>query len=128
MTLRCIHFIVLTGCLSSAADGETMPNSCEEPHALPRGPSSRFTQLDTDRDGYISRTEALADSDLVAHFSRWDEAPDGRLNEKEFSEFAISTHITIPFPTARDSDISCQRPGVDVRPAAPPRDALDIAP
>ena len=47
--------------------------------------SAEFAKLDADRDGYISRTEALKDPEVVRTFRRADANKDGRLDPGEFA-------------------------------------------
>jgi len=46
--------------------------------------STEFARLDTDGDGYISRTEALKDPEVLRTFRRADANKDGRLDPQEF--------------------------------------------
>lgn len=47
--------------------------------------SAEFKRLDTDGDGYISRTEALKDPEVVRTFRRADANKDGRLDLDEYA-------------------------------------------
>src|SRR3982751_3941269 len=47
--------------------------------------SAEFARLDADGDGYISRQEALKDSEVVRTFRRADANKDGRLDPSEFA-------------------------------------------
>ena len=47
----------------------------------------RFNQLDTNHDGYISRDEAQADSELSQNWNRADLKATNKIDESEFSAF-----------------------------------------
>ena len=53
----------------------------------PGGDAARneFMLLDRNRDGYISRVEALANQDVLKRFGAFDADRDGRLSEPEFA-------------------------------------------
>ena len=50
----------------------------------------KFKSLDTNHDGYISQTEAKADSLLSQDWSRADVNKNGKIEESEFSAFEES--------------------------------------
>ena len=47
--------------------------------------NAEFLALDRNRDGYISRVEALANSEVQKRFSAFDGDKDGRLTEEEYA-------------------------------------------
>jgi EF hand domain-containing protein len=47
--------------------------------------AAEFARLDADRDGYISRAEALKDPEVVRTFRRADADKDGKLDPREFA-------------------------------------------
>ncbi|UCE88991.1 MAG: EF-hand domain-containing protein [Pseudomonadota bacterium] len=55
-----------------------------------------FSDLDQDGDGYISRSEATARSDLREHWATVDANKDGQLTESEFSAFEQVPTDTFP--------------------------------
>jgi len=50
----------------------------------PSTPRYEFLQLDRNRDGYISRVEAVADAQIYKRFAEFDTDKDARLSEAEF--------------------------------------------
>jgi hypothetical protein len=46
-----------------------------------------FTQLDRDRDGYVSRTEAAVDKDLLVDFHEMDLTLDSKLSAAEYRSY-----------------------------------------
>jgi Ca2+-binding EF-hand superfamily protein len=46
-----------------------------------------FKKLDTNKDGYISKDEAMADKELSKDWSHADKNSDGKVEESEFSAF-----------------------------------------
>lgn len=50
-------------------------------------PQEKFTSLDINQDGYISRDEAMMDENLSTHWVTIDINEDGKLEESEFSAF-----------------------------------------
>jgi hypothetical protein len=92
---------------------------------LSREQHPRFVALDKDRDGYISRAEALHDSNLATEFINVDESQDDRLNEKEFAKFALR-ELSIPVGGTEGESAKFE---IDVKPASPPVGAVpDIGP
>jgi hypothetical protein len=55
-----------------------------EPGALP-GPRPDFVALDRNRDGYISKVEALANPEVHKRFATFDTDKDGLLSESEYA-------------------------------------------
>ena len=49
-----------------------------------RSEDSGFAKLDKNKDGYISKSEAAADSSLSKDFAKWDLNNDGKLNRMEY--------------------------------------------
>src|SRR5688500_9751261 len=85
----------------------------------------RFTALDSDGDGYVSRAEAKADPELGLEFINFDETQDDRLNEKEFAKFLAPKELKIPLPI----DIGGRQSAIEIKPASPPLNTgPDIAP
>ena len=78
----------------AAAAGADLPSSARPARAQPRNPIDRsyadpgaatFTSFDVDRDGYISREEAAASSELTRRFGTLDKNGDGRLSLSELT-------------------------------------------
>jgi sporulation protein YlmC with PRC-barrel domain len=61
------------------------------------GATASFQQLDANRDGYITRSEASHDSTLMSHWRELDRNNDGRIDNSEFSAFEQSS--TEPRPS-----------------------------
>ena len=72
----CIALLMLLLCTGALAQGD--------PTALP-GPRSDFIALDRNRDGYISKVEALANQEVQKRFASFDMDKDGRLSESEYA-------------------------------------------
>ena len=72
----CIALLMLLLCTGALAQGD--------PTALP-GPRSDFVALDRNRDGYISKVEALANQEVQKRFASFDIDRDGRLSESEYA-------------------------------------------
>jgi len=66
--------------VSAGALAQTMA----EPTALP-GPRADFVALDRNRDGHISKVEALANPEVYKRFSAFDTDKDGLLSESEYA-------------------------------------------
>jgi hypothetical protein len=54
-----------------------------DPATIP-GPRADFVALDRNRDGYISKVEALANPEVQKRFAAFDLDKDGRLSESEY--------------------------------------------
>ena len=71
---------------AAAHNGGVQPASA---HALQAADvptlTAEFTRLDSDGDGYISRTEALKDPEVLRTFRRADANKDGKLDLNEFA-------------------------------------------
>jgi hyperosmotically inducible periplasmic protein len=72
--------IIVTLVLASAA---ALAQNTGEGTIFP-GPRADFVVLDRNRDGYISKVEALANQEVQKRFSSFDLDQDGRLSEAEF--------------------------------------------
>jgi osmotically-inducible protein OsmY len=48
-------------------------------------PQADFERLDRNRDGYVSRIEAIADKDVAKRFAQFDLDKDGRLSQSEYA-------------------------------------------
>ncbi len=57
---------------------------------------SEFAKLDADGDGYVSRTEALKDPEVLRTFRRADRDKDGRLDLREFAVSAMLSRAERP--------------------------------
>jgi hyperosmotically inducible protein len=66
--------------LSAAA----LAQNTGEATTLP-GPRADFVALDRNRDGYISKVEALANQEVHKRFAAFDADKDGRLSEAEYA-------------------------------------------
>lgn len=49
---------------------------------------ARFNELDRNRDGQISKSEAAQEPALWSRFSSYDKDKDGALSQREFNEYA----------------------------------------
>lgn len=74
-------FITTVLMLASAA---ALAQASGETPALP-GPRADFVALDRNRDGYISKVEALANQEVHKRFASFDVDKDGRLSEAEYA-------------------------------------------
>ena len=74
-------FITAVLMLASAA---ALAQAGGETPALP-GPRADFVALDRNRDGYISKVEALANQEVHKRFASFDVDKDGRLSEAEYA-------------------------------------------
>jgi hyperosmotically inducible protein len=76
MTMRtCLTFLLMTA--SAAAWAQYTGEA-------PSGPRVDFLQLDRNRDGYISKVEALANPEVQKRFAVFDADKDARLSEAEY--------------------------------------------
>ena len=73
--------ITLLLMLASAA---ALAQNTGEVTPLP-GPRADFVALDRNRDGYISKVEALANQEVHKRFAAFDADKDGRLSEAEYA-------------------------------------------
>jgi hypothetical protein len=73
--------ITLWSMLLSAA---ALAQNAADATSLP-GPRADFVALDRNRDGYISKVEALANPEVHKRFATFDTDKDGRLTEAEFA-------------------------------------------
>jgi hyperosmotically inducible protein len=73
--------LTLTLMLASAA---ALAQNTGEVTTLP-GPRGDFLALDRNRDGYISKVEALANPEVQKRFAAFDLDKDGRLSEAEYA-------------------------------------------
>ena len=74
-------FITLLSLLASTA---ALAQNTGEVTTLP-GPRADFVALDRNRDGYISKVEALANPEVHKRFAAFDRDRDGRLSEAEYA-------------------------------------------
>ena len=49
-----------------------------------RSDESGFAKMDKNKDGYVSKTEAVANKELTTNFGKWDMNNDGKLNRAEY--------------------------------------------
>jgi hyperosmotically inducible protein len=78
MNMRaCLPLLFLV--LSAAAAAQ----NTGDPTTIP-GPRPDFVALDRNRDGYISKVEALANQEVQKRFALFDADKDGRLTEAEY--------------------------------------------
>ena len=73
--------ITLLSMLVSAA---ALAQSNADPRTIP-GPSAEFAALDRNRDGAISKVEALANPEVHKRFAAFDRDKDGLLSEAEYA-------------------------------------------
>ena len=77
----------LTLLLSGAAFASTMPPPAD-PAPIPAAPAEvTFEQLDTDADGYISKTDIPVEHELSLQFAIADSNQDSRLSRDEFNAY-----------------------------------------
>ena len=69
--------------LSMLASTAALAQNTGEVTTLP-GPRADFVTLDRNRDGYISKVEALANPEVHKRFAAFDRDRDGRLSEAEY--------------------------------------------
>jgi hypothetical protein len=74
----CFAFLLLLLSVAALAQGVA------EPSPLP-GPRSDFVALDRNRDGFISKVEALANPEVHKRFALFDMDKDGLLSESEYA-------------------------------------------
>src|SRR3954471_15307524 len=55
-----------------------------EPHGLPQQPRADFVALDRNKDGFVSKVEAIGDREIAKRFAAFDTDGDGRLSEAEY--------------------------------------------
>jgi hypothetical protein len=67
------------------ATGTTSPGTASTGTAAAGSSSAIFSRMDSNRDGYVSREEARAHTDLTGQFSTLDKDGDGRLSASEMS-------------------------------------------
>lgn len=71
----------------SATAGAQSSTGAQAPSAEPKQtPNPDFVRLDTNKDGYISRSEAAKDKKISSNFSKFDVNKDGKLSEDEFTK------------------------------------------
>lgn len=61
------------------------PAAAPAPASPDKAGSSAITRLDTNRDGFVSREEAKASSDVSARFKQLDKNNDGKLSPEELA-------------------------------------------
>jgi hyperosmotically inducible protein len=80
MKIRAALLALLT-LLSAGAYAQYSGQAAESPS----GPRPDFVALDRNRDGYISKVEALANAEVQKRFASFDLDKDGRLSEVEYA-------------------------------------------
>lgn len=71
--------------LSSVYAAEPAPGAQAAPAPAANDAGALFLKLDTDKDGYVSRTEAAANKDVAKAFPKADANADGKLDPNEFA-------------------------------------------
>jgi hypothetical protein len=71
--------------LSSVYAAEPAPGVQAAPAPAPNDAGGLFLKLDTDKDGYVSRTEAAANKDVAKAFPKADANADRKLDPNEFA-------------------------------------------
>jgi hypothetical protein len=94
-----IAAVMLLGALPLAALAASVPQQ-SAPAATASGPSDpatrnqaespMFKQLDTNKDGYISKAEAARSANLSAKFAKLDTNHDGRISVQEYDKGGMS--------------------------------------
>jgi hypothetical protein len=80
MGMRATLLVLLT--LHSAGASAQYSGQAAE---SPSGPRTDFVALDRNRDGHISKVEALANQEVQKRFAAFDSDKDGRLSEVEYA-------------------------------------------
>ena len=80
MWLRTVPGLIFVLLLSTAASAQYSGEA-----APPPATRSDFVSLDRNRDGFISKVEALANAEAQKRFTVFDRDRDGRLSETEYS-------------------------------------------
>jgi hypothetical protein len=109
--MKYLHLAVPALLLSGAALAQTPPATT----TAPTDPAESITELDVDKNGSISRSEATSNLDLSSQFVLLDQNGNGALEPAEFSRFeATGLDRTRGTPGAAGS------PGTPGAPASPP--------
>jgi hypothetical protein len=111
-TLPAIVVVAALGLMAAcAAAGEPSPDA-RPARAQSRNPIDRsyadpgaatFASFDIDRDGYISRDEALASAELTRQFSALDKDRDGKLSMRELTGWRHRAYTTTSGKSAEGS-------------------------
>lgn len=78
--MRLAKVVFLASAMALAASGAYAADK----EAKAKDPEPGFNNLDKDHDGYVSRTEAVADKDLAEKFKEADGNNDGKLSRAEY--------------------------------------------
>lgn len=78
--MRLAKAVFLASAMALAASGAYAADK----EAKVKDPEPGFNNLDKDNDGYVSRTEAAADKDLMQKFKEADGNNDGKLSRTEY--------------------------------------------
>jgi hypothetical protein len=82
-----IFTALLTATFASAPSvfaGEHAHHSPAKPATAEKADDPAFTKLDSNKDGFIKKSELPAKHPLLPHFSMVDKNKDGKLDKKEF--------------------------------------------
>lgn len=77
-------FATLLAAAPHALSGEHDHHAPAKPTVTGKADDPAFTKLDTNKDGFISKSELPAKHPLLPHFGMVDKNKDGKLDRKEF--------------------------------------------
>ena len=77
-------FAILLTAAPHAIAGEHDHHAPAKPTVTGKADDPAFTKLDTNKDGFISKSELPAKHPLLPHFGMVDKNKDGKLDKKEF--------------------------------------------
>ena len=77
-------FAALVVATAPAIAGEHDHHAPAKPADAEKADDAEFAKLDTDKDGFISKSELPAKHPLLPHFGMVDKNRDGKLDRKEF--------------------------------------------